>query len=80
MTTVVSKWGNIYAIRISKSIAEQACIFEGTELDLTVQDGAIVAKPRKRKKYSLDELLEGMTPENFHPEFPTGTPMGKEFW
>jgi len=80
MTTLMAKWGNSLAIRISKSIAEQACISEGTELDLTVENGAIVVKPRKRKKYTLDELLEGMTPDNFHKETETGYVLGNEYW
>jgi len=35
---------------------------------------------QKRKKYTLDELLEGMTLDNFHPEFETGNAVGNEDW
>ena len=28
----------------------------------------------------LDELLEGITPENLHDEVQTGRPQGREIW
>ncbi|BDI14622.1 multidrug transporter MatE [Nostoc cf. commune SO-36] len=80
MTTVVAKWGNSLAIRIPRAVAEQAHITEGTGIELSVQGDNIIITPRKRKKYTLDELLEGMTPDKFHPEFETGNPVGNEHW
>lgn len=78
MTAIVAKWGNSLAIRIPRSIAEQAQITEGTGINLTVAGNSIVITPQKRKKYTLDELLEGMTPDRFHPEFETGNVVGNE--
>jgi antitoxin MazE len=80
MTAVVAKWGNSLAIRIPRAVAEQAHITEGTGMDITVEGNSIIFTPRKRKKYTLDELLEGMTPEKFHPEFETGNAVGNEHW
>lgn len=82
MTTVVAKWGNSLAIRIPKSIVEQAQVTEGLAINLTVEGDRIVITPqkRKRKKYTLDELLEGMTPDKFHSEFATGNAVGNEDW
>jgi antitoxin MazE len=80
MTAVVAKWGNSLAIRIPKAISEQASITEGTSIDITVEGNSIIVTPRKRKKYTLDELLEGMTPDKFHPEFETGNVVGNEHW
>jgi antitoxin component of MazEF toxin-antitoxin module len=37
------------------------------------------AVPRARK-YSLAQLLEGVTAENLHAEVDFGRPMGKEVW
>jgi antitoxin MazE len=45
-----------------------------------VEGNRIVITPQKRKKYTLDELLEGMTPDKFHPEFETGNAVGNEDW
>jgi antitoxin component of MazEF toxin-antitoxin module len=39
-----------------------------------------VSMPLQRKKYTLEELLDGMTPEHFHPEIPTGSPVGNELF
>ncbi|MFW9262944.1 MazF family transcriptional regulator [Nostoc sp. KVJ20] len=80
MTAVVAKWGNSLAIRIPKAVAEQAHITEGTGMDITVEGSSLIFTPRKRKKYTLDELLEGMTPDKFHPEFETGNAVGNEHW
>lgn len=80
MTSVVAKWGNSLAIRIPKSVAEQAHVTEGISIDFSVEGNSIIITPQKRRKYTLDELLEGMTPENFHPEFETGNAVGNENW
>ncbi len=80
MTAFVAKWGNSLAIRIPRAIAEQADVTEGTPMDITVEGNSIIVTPRKRKKYTLDELLEGMTPDKFHPEFETGNAVGNEHW
>jgi antitoxin MazE len=80
MTAVVAKWGNSLAIRIPRMVAEQVDVTEGTEITFTVSGNSIVITPKKRKKYTLDELLEGMTPEKFHPEFETGNAVGNEDW
>ncbi len=80
MTTVVAKWGNSLAIRIPKSIAEQVQLTEGVAINLTLEGNSIVITPQKRKKYTLDELLEGMTPDKFHPEFETGNAVENEDW
>ncbi|MBD2597981.1 AbrB/MazE/SpoVT family DNA-binding domain-containing protein [Nostoc spongiaeforme FACHB-130] len=80
MTSVVAKWGNSLAIRIPKSVAEQAHVTEGIGIDFSVEGNSIIITPQKRRKYTLDELLEGMTPENFHSEFETGNAVGNEDW
>jgi antitoxin MazE len=34
----------------------------------------------RRRRYSLGELLEGITPEDYHPEVEWGPPVGNEVW
>ncbi|MBD2610643.1 MAG: AbrB/MazE/SpoVT family DNA-binding domain-containing protein [Nostoc sp. ZfuVER08] len=80
MAGVIAKWGNSLAIRIPRSLAEQVHITEGTAINFSVEGNSIVITPQKRKKYTLDELLEGMTCDVFHPEFDTGNAEGKEDW
>jgi antitoxin MazE len=79
-TQVVAKWGNSLGIRIPIQIAKQVNLKEGTGVIFTVLEGSLVIKPERRKKYTLDELLEGMTPENVHEEVEMGKPVGNEIW
>ncbi|HEX5077820.1 MAG TPA: AbrB/MazE/SpoVT family DNA-binding domain-containing protein [Geminicoccaceae bacterium] len=75
----VSRWGNSLAVRIPRTVADQARIEEGQEVELTVTDGCLTIRPRARG-YTLDELLEQVTPENRHDEVDWGKPEGGEVW
>ena len=79
MTTQVGKWGNSLAVRIPGSYAKDLDLGEGMELDVTVVDGALLLRPRRRE-YSLEELLAQITPENIHEETDWGKPVGRESW
>ncbi len=76
MLTNVTKWGNSLGLRIPRAIANKVGIHEGTPIDISVQDHHIVI----RKGYSLQSLLDQVTPENIHEETLTGSARGKEFW
>jgi antitoxin MazE len=80
MVAIVAKWGNSLAVRIPQNLAKEIHLAEGTEIDLGVVDGTLVIKPRNRKRYSLDELIEGITPENIHGEINSGIAVGNEVW
>ncbi|HBB30270.1 MAG TPA: AbrB/MazE/SpoVT family DNA-binding domain-containing protein [Cyanobacteria bacterium UBA8803] len=80
MVTTVAKWGNSLAIRIPQNLAKEIHLYEGAEISLDLVDGTIVIKPRSRKRYSLDKLLDGITPENLHSEIDSGISVGKELW
>jgi antitoxin MazE len=79
-----AKWGNSIAVRIPAALAQEVGAREGKPADITVENGALVLRPatrqRKRRRYTLEELLEGMTKENLHPETDWGPPRGKEVW
>ncbi|WP_330203434.1 AbrB/MazE/SpoVT family DNA-binding domain-containing protein [Cyanobacterium sp. DS4] len=77
--SVISKWGNSLAVRIPKAIASQLQLTEGSEISIDVVEKNIIIKPtHQRKKYTLEELLEGMTPEKQHNEVDWGEPVGEE--
>jgi antitoxin MazE len=80
MAAIVAKWGNSLAVRLPQNLAKQIHLVEGSEVDLEVVDGTLVIKPRSRKRYSLDELTKGITPENLHAEIHSGTAVGNEVW
>jgi antitoxin MazE len=77
MGAVVAKWGNSLGLRLTKSIVEQLGVKEGSELDLVVENGRLVIQPRR---YSLEALMEEVTPENFHGEIDWGAAVGDEAW
>jgi antitoxin MazE len=75
----VTKWGNSLAIRIPKNIAEQVNLKPGASIVIAIIDNNIVITP-KRQQYSLEELLEGASPEDFDGEYDWGEPVGEEIW
>ncbi|HEY4858007.1 MAG TPA: AbrB/MazE/SpoVT family DNA-binding domain-containing protein [Xanthobacteraceae bacterium] len=78
------KWGNSLAVRIPKSVATAIRATDGKRVELTVRNGALVlqplAKPRRKPRYSLDELLSGMTRDNVPEAVDWGPPRGNEAW
>lgn len=73
----VQKWGNSLGIRIPKALAREVGIEEGSEINLEIEDGHLVIKPRTK---TLEELLSKITPNNLHSEVQTGEPQGRELW
>jgi antitoxin MazE len=77
--TNVAKWGSSLAVRIPKAILEAAQLKAGDELEIELQDRTIVIHAIA-SKLTLQELLDGITPENCHPATDWGPPAGKEVW
>ena len=80
MKVQVQKWGNSLALRIPKSCAVQSQIEQGTLVDVSVVKGKLVIAPIAERKYTLEELLEGVTKRNIHGEIDSGPSVGKESW
>lgn len=80
MVATVAKWGNSLAVRIPQNLAKEIHLAEGAQIDLSVVNGTLVMKPRIRKRYSLDELINEITPENLHGEIDGGIAVGNEIW
>ena len=76
----VQKWGNSLALRIPKSFATETALDSGAEVDLTLEDGRLVITPLSEPRYSLSDLLAGVTPQNLHSEVDTGSSQGAEVW
>jgi antitoxin MazE len=79
VVTRVQKWGNSLGLRIPKSFAAEAKVGEGSPVELSVENGALVVRPVQRR-YSLDELLARVTRRNVHGEVDSGAPVGREVW
>ncbi len=79
MTTRLAKWGNSLAVRIPRVLAEQVGLEEGSELGISVSRGKLILSPAPGA-YGLDQLVDGITPENRHDAIDWGAPVGREVW
>jgi antitoxin MazE len=62
----IAKWGNSLGLRVPKDVAARVGLTEGSRVDIdTSPDGKIIVT-RSRRRFTLDELLAGMTPEREH--------------
>lgn len=80
MLAKIQKWGNSLGVRIPKHVAQEANIQEGTSVELCVEEGRLIIAPQNKRKYTLKELVDEITPENMHGETDWGPPVGKEVW
>ncbi len=78
MRVKLVKWGNSYGIRIPKKVLEELDLKGEDALELRVESGKIVLIPKK--KYTLEDLVSQITPENLHTEVDWGRNMGNEEW
>jgi antitoxin MazE len=78
MRVQVARWGNSLGLRIPKEVAREAGLAEGMRVEVAAEDGRVVIS-RTRPRYRLEELLEGMTPEDMHAAFDWGPDLGREF-
>jgi antitoxin MazE len=78
------KWGNSLALRVPKAFAEEIGAVIGKGANMEVRDGKLVveiAKPtRRRRRYTLERLVVGISPDNRHRELEWGPPVGNEVW
>ena len=64
----IRKSGNAQIISLPKLLLEQIGVGIGDRLDATLQDGKSILEPRKVKELTLEEILEGITPETYQTE------------
>jgi antitoxin MazE len=78
------RWGNSLAVRIPKAVAEALKVSDGKRAEIKVENGTLVlrpiVKPGRKPRYTLDELLDGMTKDNVPQEADWGPPRGNEVW
>jgi len=73
----ISKWGNSLGLRVPRDVAAQTGLTEGAQVDVEAcDDGSIVVRKAK-PRYSLEELIAGMTPDKEHPSW-DDPPRGEE--
>ncbi len=74
-TLKVRDIGNSLGVIIPKPFSESLGLRAGKEVTIEMKEGALIIKPRK---YTLEELVAQMTPENETPEISTGAEVGSE--
>ena len=78
------KRGNSLAVRIPKAIADAIKASDGKRAELKVENGALVLRPlvksAGKSRYTLDELLSGMTRDDVPQEVNWGPRRGNEAW
>jgi antitoxin MazE len=75
----VAKWGNSLAVRIPQAAAKRLGLTEGSDVTVTVKDQSLTIR-RSRRITTLDELLDGVTPQNSGGEVDSGPAVGREAW
>jgi antitoxin MazE len=65
------------AVRIWRAFAGRLGIVEGSAMEISASENSIALR---KPVYTLESLLERLTPENLHGETETGRPVGREEW
>jgi antitoxin MazE len=76
----IQKWGNSLAVRIPKPVALDAGLESGAPVEVLLRDRSVVITRAAPQGFTLEQLLEEVTPENVHGEVDTGPAAGKEAW
>ena len=78
MRVTIRKWGNSASVRIPAAIMQAAHLDLDATVEVREEDGRIVIDPIRETAINLDDLLDGITPENVHGETDFGDPVGNE--
>ena len=63
----VRKWGNSLGVRVPRELAVPLAVGEGDLVDLRLDVVPRIVITPSRRRFTLDELLAGMTPDREHP-------------
>jgi antitoxin MazE len=80
MKTRLMKWGNGSAVRIPAPVLRASRLHFDEAVDVREEAGRIVLEPLRKKRYDLEELVNGITPKNRHAAIDVSCAVGKEAW
>lgn len=74
MQVHIAKWGNSAAVRLPKRVLDYYRLSGGDACEVVMEADGIKLKPQRQasrttRRYSLDQLCQGMTPGNAHPSW-----------
>ena len=65
----LSRWGNSLGLRIPQEGVDQLNLKAGQTVDVEVSNDRITIRPsRRRRRYTEDQLLAGITPDRCGPD------------
>ena len=65
METVIRKWGNSPAFRLSAAAMKLANFDLDQRVTIKAEKGRIVIEPRDKVEYKIEDLVAGMTAKSF---------------
>ncbi|ALF54009.1 MazF family transcriptional regulator [Nostoc piscinale CENA21] len=71
VTQKISIWGNSLGIRLPQTIIQQMGLKQGDLVAISTEGNKIILSPAK-PKYTLDQLLQDITPDRQHDEVDWG--------
>jgi antitoxin MazE len=77
MQVIVSKWGNSLGLRLPKALAAEVGVADGQVVEVRAEKGRLVIEPA-RKTYSLEQMMENVTPEAMREAWDWGPDVGRE--
>src|SRR5438445_13568841 len=80
MLMKIAKWGNGLGLRIPRSVAAEAQVKEGAIVDLSVENGRLLVRPLRIRKYSLNSLLRKVSRRNLQGKVSAVKTVGGEAW
>ena len=82
MNAKLKKWGNSMGVRIPKEILDNLGVKEDWEFEIIEKGGSIELKPiyknNLKKKYTMDELVDGLKNSEKQELLEWGPAVGKE--
>ena len=64
MQVLIKKWGNSASVRIPATVMAAAALSVDQAVEVREENGRIIIEPVRAPTYVLDELLEGMKPDD----------------
>jgi antitoxin component of MazEF toxin-antitoxin module len=63
-----------------QNLTEKFSLAEGSSAELALVNGNLVIKPKVNWRYSLEELVQDITPKTLHQEIEAEFSVGNEVW
>jgi antitoxin MazE len=77
MQVLLSKWGNSLGLRLPKALTAEIGMSEGQKVEVRAEGGRIIVEP-VRKKLTMEQMMENVTPEAMREAWDWGDDVGRE--